>query len=252
MKLTEGEIKSIVYSAVKRILNEGADANGLIQKFIQNIRQVGELAYNFYFEHKNERDSIKDQYASNRFLDSTQEERTEISNKIVPLLKECEQLYNQISQVCDPRDECTSIYNFMQGAFQRTMSMAEELPNTTNYDYMLLQYTKNVLDSNYLQGSRNLNEINFFRRKYWEGKPQKASDVLLGNNWTARIVEKEKGRIVIRCYRDGGSMFGHDDPLPFDELVEDLNIYYEDKGSPLRARGMDGYNGQEGSYIEIK
>ena len=82
-----------------------------------------------------------------------------------------------------------------------------------------------------------------------EGKPQKASEVITGNGWIARTVKKDANSITMRCYTNSDSLFGFDEPLPFDELVEDLNIYFEDKGSPLRATGEETENG---AFITVK
>lgn len=104
---------------------------------------------------------------------------------------------------------------------------------------------KNVV---YSSVKKILNE-NLFYRTRPEGKPQKASDVITGNGWTARTVKKDENEITIRCYHNSDSLFGYDEPLPFDELVEDLNIYFEDKGSPLRAEGEET---EHGAFITVR
>lgn len=93
-----------------------------------------------------------------------------------------------------------------------------------------------------------LNE-GFYYRTYPEGKPEKASDVITGNGWSARVVSKEPGKIVLKCHQNSDSWLALDDVLPFDELVEDLNIYYEDKGLPIRATGEDN---DEGWFITVQ
>ena len=104
---------------------------------------------------------------------------------------------------------------------------------------------KNVV---YSAVKKVMNEGLFYRTRP-EGKPEKASDVITGNGWTARTVSKENGCLVMRCYKNNDAILGTDDSLPFDELVEDLNIYFEDKGSPLRAEGKED---ESGAFITVR
>ena len=87
----------------------------------------------------------------------------------------------------------------------------------------------------------------FLYRTRPEGKPQNLNDVIKGNGWKARLVSKTPEEMVLRLYRDSDSFLGYDDPLPFEELVEDINIYFEDKPSHLRASGYF----DNGSFIKI-
>jgi hypothetical protein len=96
---------------------------------------------------------------------------------------------------------------------------------------------------------KNILKEGIFYRTRPEGKPKSASDVIKGNGWTARVVSKDANSVTIRCYTHSDSLFGMDDPLPFDELVEDLNIYYEDKGSPCRAEGQET---DKGAFITVR
>lgn len=88
-----------------------------------------------------------------------------------------------------------------------------------------------------------------FNRTRMEGNPQKASDVIRGNGWSAKTVRKDANELVLRCYKNNDAVFATDDSLPFNELVEDLNIYFEDKGSPMRAFGEEN---EQGSLITIR
>ena len=90
-----------------------------------------------------------------------------------------------------------------------------------------------------------------FRRTRPEGKPQKASDVIKGNGWKAVTADKGPNFLVLRCYKSNDAVFAVDESLPFEELVEDLNIYYQDKGVRTRAEGMEEYNGQAGCFIKV-
>ena len=93
-----------------------------------------------------------------------------------------------------------------------------------------------------------------FHRTYREGKPNSASDVIKGNGWDGRVVNKTPSEITIRVYHNSDAVFGQsaEQVLPFEELIQDLNIYYEDKGAKCRAFGSEEFNGKSGSYITIK
>lgn len=86
-----------------------------------------------------------------------------------------------------------------------------------------------------------------FSRTRFEGKPQKASEVIIGNGWKPVVVSKDKDSITLRVYHNANCVLAFDEPLPFEELVEDLNIYFEGKNSPLRATGYE----EGGSFIKI-
>ena len=96
-----------------------------------------------------------------------------------------------------------------------------------------------------------LNE-GLFHRTYPEGKPQNVADVIHGNGWKAYIKSKTPNEIIIRCYYDNDAWFPTDESLPFDELVKDINIYYEDKGVSVRAFPMEEYNGESGAFIALR
>jgi len=97
--------------------------------------------------------------------------------------------------------------------------------------------------------TRHLNEF-FGRKQQMPEKPQSASDVLKGNGWVYKVVSSKPGEKVIRCYVSNNSSFRT--ALPFEELVEDLNIYYQDKGLPIKADGMEEYNGTEGAFMRVR
>ncbi len=88
----------------------------------------------------------------------------------------------------------------------------------------------------------------FSKKQNFPEKPQKASDVIRANGWTGKTVDKAPNMVVIRCYPDAPMW----KVLPFDDLVEDLNIYYQHKGVPCKATGLDEYNGQRGGFIVVK
>jgi hypothetical protein len=89
----------------------------------------------------------------------------------------------------------------------------------------------------------------FLGRTMAEGKPEKASDVIRNNGWSVKVLSRNANEMVLRCFEHNDSWLGTNDSLPFNELVEDLNIYFEDKGSPLRAEGNEDENG---SIITIR
>lgn len=97
-----------------------------------------------------------------------------------------------------------------------------------------------------------LNEMNWFHREYREGKPEKASDVIRGNGWDGKVIAKNPGEMILSVRQDYDAVFpDFSESLPFEQLIEDLNIYYEDKGSPLRAESIEEYNGRGGYLIRI-
>lgn len=97
-----------------------------------------------------------------------------------------------------------------------------------------------------------LNEMNWFHREYREGKPEKASDVIRGNGWDGKVISKKPGEIILSVRQDYDAVFpDFSESLPFEELVEDLNIFYQDNGKQLRAEGLDDYNGRMGYFIKV-
>ena len=97
-----------------------------------------------------------------------------------------------------------------------------------------------------------LNE-GLFNRTYMEGKPQNLLDVLKGNGWGGNVVEKANGQIVLRVYTKSDAVFSNgDDSLSLEDLVEDVKIYYQDKGKNVSVSSTYDYNGQEGAFLIIK
>jgi hypothetical protein len=96
---------------------------------------------------------------------------------------------------------------------------------------------------------KTLNEMNLFHRTRFEGKPQKIQDVFKGNGWKCKKISKGQNELVVRCFKDNDAILGTDDSLPFDELVQDFNIYFEDKKSPVRAYGDDR---EDGAFITFR
>lgn len=114
------------------------------------------------------------------------------------------------------------------------------------------QITKMVYES-----VRKILKEGIFTRTRPEGKPQNVADVIHGNGWKAYIKDKKmrNGKpveIIIRCYENNDAWFPTDESLPFEELVEDINIYYQGKGSSVRAYPMEEYNGIRGAFISLR
>lgn len=103
------------------------------------------------------------------------------------------------------------------------------------------------------EAAKKILSESLFHRTYREGKPEKASDVIRGNGWDGVVVSKQPNEMIIRIHPESDAVFpDSSESLPFEELVNDLNIYYEDKGVSARAEGMDEYNGRLGYFIRIK
>ena len=99
---------------------------------------------------------------------------------------------------------------------------------------------------------KSLNEMNWFHRSYPEGNPQKASDVIRGNGWDGKVVSKKPNEMVLCVYQDSDAVFGDtSESLPFEQLVEDLNIYYQSKGAHFKAESLDEYDGKGGYLIRV-
>lgn len=97
-----------------------------------------------------------------------------------------------------------------------------------------------------------INEMNFFHREYREGKPEKAADVIRGNGWDGNVISKKPGEMIVKVRQDFDAIAPDtSESLPFEQLVEDLNIFYEDKGSSLRAESLESFNGRYGYFIRI-
>ena len=95
-----------------------------------------------------------------------------------------------------------------------------------------------------------MNEGWFSKKSQMPEKPQSVNDVFKGNGWYYTVVDKVPGDFVVRCYVSNSSSLRT--ALPFEELVEDVNIYYEDKGLPIKAEGMEEYNGTEGAFMRVR
>lgn len=95
---------------------------------------------------------------------------------------------------------------------------------------------------------KHLNEF-FFNKKLPEN-PQTAADVLKTNGWIYKVVSSGPGEKIIRCYVSNNSSMRT--ALPFEELVDKLNAYYQEKGSPIKADGMEEYNGTEGAFMRVR
>lgn len=109
-----------------------------------------------------------------------------------------------------------------------------------------MKLTESELKQVIYNATKKILSENFTHRTYWDGKPQKLSDVFIANGWKPVLISKDANSMTIRVYKHVDSVL-YDEPLPFEELVEDINIYFEDKGSPCRATG----NEEDGSYVII-
>lgn len=92
-----------------------------------------------------------------------------------------------------------------------------------------------------------------FHRTYQEGAPKSAAEVIRGNGWDGYIADNKPNDKVIRVYKNSDAVFSAgDDCLPFEQLVEDLKIYYQDKGINCSVEPIEDYGGKKGSYIRIR
>jgi len=104
----------------------------------------------------------------------------------------------------------------------------------------------------YAAAKKSLNEMNLLHRTYNEGKPQKASEVIRGNGWDGKVVSKQPGEMILDLHQSSDALIPDtSESLPFEQLVEDLNIFYQDNGLPLRATALENYNGQMGYFIKV-
>ena len=95
-----------------------------------------------------------------------------------------------------------------------------------------------------------LSESFHFRRPRPEGNPQKLADVIKADGWRATKTAQDATGFTLLFFRSGESFLGYDEPLSFEDLVEDIKIYLEDKHAPFRAESFYG-EGDNGSYIKF-
>ena len=92
-----------------------------------------------------------------------------------------------------------------------------------------------------------INSGNLFQDNKLEGNPQSLKDVFYSDGWTA----KSFGGGVFQCFHNSND-FRTREYLPFEELVEDINIYFEDNNLPYVARAIDAPNGEDrGEFIKF-
>lgn len=80
-------------------------------------------------------------------------------------------------------------------------------------------------------------------------EPQTASQLLSADGWTGTTLEKLPNGLIIRCYTKNSS--GASQVLDFEELVDDLNYYYQKRNLPIQAKGMMEYKGEEGTFLQV-
>lgn len=79
--------------------------------------------------------------------------------------------------------------------------------------------------------------------------PQTASQLMSADGWTGKTWEKLPNGLVVRCYTKSSGIAS--EVLDFEELVDDLNYYYQKKQLPLQAKGMLEYKGEEGAFLVV-
>lgn len=80
-------------------------------------------------------------------------------------------------------------------------------------------------------------------------EPQSASQLMSADGWTGKILEKLPNGLIIRCYTKNSG--GASQVLDFEELVDDLNYYYQKRNLPIQAKGMMEYKGEEGAFLQV-
>jgi hypothetical protein len=87
-------------------------------------------------------------------------------------------------------------------------------------------------------------------REYMEGNPQSVLDVLKSDGWNGRMVENSPNRKVVRVFTTSNEPFTvRGDSLDFEELVDDIRVYYSHKGLKVNVEGVEEYNGKQGAFI---
>lgn len=93
--------------------------------------------------------------------------------------------------------------------------------------------------------------MNALQGSYKEGKPTSIKDVINANGWMVyKTVRKDaRGMVIAVCKHT--PMFRYDS-LDFNDLIEDLNIYFQDNNKSLVAKAVedDNYN-DRGELIEL-
>lgn len=96
------------------------------------------------------------------------------------------------------------------------------------------------------------NLMNTLQGSYREGKPTSIKDVIIANGWAVykTVRRNANGMVIAVCKHT--PMFRYDS-LDFEDLVEDLNIYFQNNNKNLVAIAAqdDDYN-DRGELIEFK
>lgn len=84
-------------------------------------------------------------------------------------------------------------------------------------------------------------------RRYKEGKPNKIIEVIDADGW-----KLSSRRLENNTFKISHKVIGLlSNPLSIDELVEDINIYLEDSGKPLRCTGWQSDEDEWTAYIRF-
>ena len=85
-----------------------------------------------------------------------------------------------------------------------------------------------------------------------EGKPKNLRDVFFSDGWTYKKIQtNDKHNIIIQCFTNNNSLSTRE-YLPFDELLDDINIFYEDTGGNYKAERIEPTdNQQKGEFVKI-
>lgn len=80
-------------------------------------------------------------------------------------------------------------------------------------------------------------------------EPQSASQLMSADGWTGNTMEKLPNGLIIRCYTKSSGIASQ--VLDFEELIDDLNYYYQKRNLPIQAKGMMEYKGEEGAFLQV-
>ena len=87
----------------------------------------------------------------------------------------------------------------------------------------------------------------WFKDNKLEGKPTNLKDLFYSDGWTFQRLPKG----VFKCFTNNNSLRTRE-YLPFEELVEDVNIFFEDNNLQFIAKAIQAPEGEDrGSFFKV-
>lgn len=113
-------------------------------------------------------------------------------------------------------------------------------------EYVNMKTLKKVINEGIWNAIKNYADRMGEGDRYKEGKPNTIDEVITGNGWKIhKVLEKTPQRAVIAVCVN--RPLWREDALEYEELIDDLNVYFKDRGLNTVASALDnseyGYDG---------